>query len=136
MMTCVYGWFASGLAFLAADALWLSQMTSRFYRPAMGDLLADKPRFAAAAAFYVLYITGVLVLAVLPALKEGGLGRAAMLGAIVGLMAYGTYDLTNHATLRQWPLRLTLVDMAWGTVLTSLAACAGFWTIRFTQAAS
>lgn len=136
MMHYLYGWLASGLAFLAIDAIWLSQMTSRFYRPAMGDMLADKPRLGAAAAFYVLYITGVLVLAVLPALKDGGLARAAFLGAAIGLFAYGTYDLTNHATLRQWPLRLTLVDMAWGTVLTGFSACAGYWAMRMAGAAS
>ncbi|OCC22895.1 hypothetical protein MB02_14080 [Croceicoccus estronivorus] len=136
MMPYVYGWLASGLAFLALDAVWLSQMTARFYRPAMGDMLADKPRFLAAAAFYILYITGLLVLAVLPAVKEGGPGRAALLGAVVGLLAYGTYDLTNQATLREWPLRLTVIDMAWGTVLTSLAACAGYCAIRLTHSAS
>jgi len=129
-MPMIQGWLASAAAFLALDAIWLSQMTPRFYRPAMGDLLADKPRFLAAAAFYVLYISCVLVLAVLPALERGGLARAAMLGAVAGLLAYGTYDLTNHATLRQWPIRLTLVDMAWGTVLTSLAASAGYLAMR------
>ncbi|MDG2002557.1 MAG: DUF2177 family protein [Novosphingobium sp.] len=130
MMHYVYGWFASAAAFLTLDAIWLSQMTSRFYRPALGDLLADKPRFGPAVAFYLLYITCVLVLAVLPALDKGGLAKAAALGAIVGLLAYGTYDLTNHATLKEWPVRLTLVDMAWGTFLTSLSACAGYLAMR------
>ena len=131
MMPQVYGWLASASAFLLLDAVWLSQMTTRFYRPAIGDMLAAKPNFVAAAVFYLLYITGVLVLAVQPALEKGGLGKAAALGAFVGLLAYGTYDLTNHATLRDWPVRLTLVDMAWGTALTSLAACAGYLAMRF-----
>ncbi|MCX7865338.1 MAG: DUF2177 family protein [Novosphingobium sp.] len=131
MMVHLYGWFASAAAFLALDALWLSQMVSRFYRPAIGHLLADKPNVSAAVAFYLLYVTGIVVLAVLPALERGGLGKAAMLGALVGLLAYGTYDLTNHATLKDWPLRLTLVDMAWGTIVTSLAACAGYLAIRW-----
>ena len=131
MMPYVYGWLASAAAFLFLDAIWLSQMASRLYRPALGDMLADKPNFAAAAAFYVLYITGIMVLAVLPALEKGSLAKAAALGAFVGLLAYGTYDLTNHATLRDWPARLTLVDMVWGTLLTSLAACAGYTAMRF-----
>lgn len=130
MMPYVYGWLAAGAAFLAIDSVWLSQMASRFYRPALGEMLAEKPNLAAAAVFYVLYVTGILVLAVLPALEKGGFGRAAMLGAFVGLFAYGTYDLTNHATIRDWPLRLTVVDMFWGTILTSLAACAGYWAMR------
>jgi len=125
-MTHVYGWIASGFVFLILDAVWLSQMAPRLYRPAIGDMLADRPNFAAAAIFYLLYVTGILVLAVLPALEKGSLAKAAALGAFVGLFAYGTYDLTNHATLKDWPARLTLVDMAWGTVLTSLAACAGY----------
>lgn len=126
MLTVFYGWLASAAAFLMLDAIWLSQMAGRFYRPAIGELLADKPRLGAAAAFYVLYISCVLVLAVLPALKEGGLLKAAMLGAIVGLLAYGTYDLTNQATMRIWPTRLTILDMTWGTVLTSIAASVGY----------
>ena len=92
-------------------------MTSRFYRPAMGELLADKPRLGVAVAFYLLYVAGLLVLAVIPAVERGSLPRAAMLGAIAGLLAYGTYDLTNHATLRGWPWQITLVDMVWGTLL-------------------
>jgi uncharacterized membrane protein len=130
MIHYVYGWLASAAAFLALDAIWLSQMTSRFYRPAMGELLAPKPNLAAAVAFYLLYVSGVLLLAVIPAIEKGGMAKAATLGAIVGLLAYGTYDLTNHATLKDWPLRVTLVDMVWGTLLTSLAASAGYWAMR------
>ncbi len=133
MLNYAYGWLASAGAFLVLDAIWLSQMATRFYRPAIGDLLADKPRLGAAAVFYVLYVSCTLVLAVLPALKEGGLSRAAMLGAIVGLLAYGTYDLTNHATLKVWPIRLTLVDMTWGTLLTCIAATVGYLVMRATQ---
>ncbi len=130
-MTYVYGWLASAFAFLVLDSIWLSQMAQRFYRPAIGEMLADRPNFAAAAVFYLLYVTGILVLAVLPAVEKGTLAKAALLGAFVGLFAYGTYDLTNHATMKDWPVRLTLVDMAWGTVLTSLAACAGYLAMRY-----
>jgi len=130
-MPYVYGWLASASAFLVLDSIWLSQMAPRFYRPAIGDMLAAKPNFIAAAIFYLLYVTGILVLAVLPALEKGSLAKAAALGAFVGLFAYGTYDLTNHATLKDWPARLTLVDMVWGTVLTSLAASAGYLAMRF-----
>jgi len=133
MIHYVFGWIASAATFMVLDAIWLSQMTSRFYRPAIGSLLAAKPNLAAAVVFYLLYVTAILVLAVLPAVEKGGIARAAALGAIVGLLAYGTYDLTNHATLKDWPARLTLVDMAWGTVLTCLAACAGYFTMQSTS---
>ena len=133
MMCYVYGWSASAATFLALDALWLSQMASRLYRPAIGPLLAEKANFAAAGVFYLLYVTGVMVLAIMPAIEKGSLARAAMAGAALGLLAYGTYDLTNHATLKDWPARLTMVDMAWGTVLTCLSASAGFWVTRMTD---
>ncbi len=130
MLNYLCGWVASAVAFLALDILWLSQMTPRFYRPAIDHLLAEKANLGAAGAFYVLYITGIMVLAVVPAIDKGSIGKAALMGAAVGLMAYGTYDLTNQATLKDWPLRLTLVDLAWGTVLTSLAATAGYLGTR------
>lgn len=126
MVSYLYGWIASAFAFLALDIVWLSQMTPRVYRPAIGHLLADKADLVAAGAFYVLYITGIVALAVIPAMDKASLGRAALTGAIVGLLAYGTYDLTNQATLKDWPLRLTLIDLAWGTFLTSVAASAGY----------
>jgi len=130
MFPLICGWLGAGMAMLVLDAVWLSQMTPRFYRPAIGPLLADKPDLVAAGVFYLLYVTGIVVLAVLPAIDRGGLARAALLGAFVGIVAYGTYDLSNHATLRDWPWRLTLVDMAWGTVLTCIAASAGFLAMR------
>jgi uncharacterized membrane protein len=130
MLNYLCGWIASAVAFLALDMLWLSQMAPRYYRPAIGHLLEDRVNLGAAIAFYLLYVTGVIVLAVAPAIEKGSLGKAALMGALVGLMAYGTYDLTNQATLRDWPLRLTLVDLAWGTVLTSLAAGAGFLAMK------
>lgn len=133
-MSYLYGWLASSATFLAFDAIWLGYMTSRFYRPALGDLLADKPRLGVAVVFYLLYVAGLLLLAVIPAVERGSLARAAMVGAITGLMAYGTYDLTNHATLRGWPWQVTLVDMTWGTFLSSVAACAGYLALRLVEA--
>ena len=131
MLSYVYGWLASAAAFLVLDALWLSQMTPRFYRPAIGHLLADKANLVAAAVFYLLYITGVMMFAVLPAIDKGSLAKAAIAGALLGLLAYGTYDLTNHATLKDWPAKLTAIDMAWGTVLTCLSASVGYLVTRF-----
>ena len=134
MLPFATGWLACGLAFLALDAVWLSQMAGRFYRPIIGEMMADKPNLGAAAVFYVLYITGLMLLAVMPALERGGVGKAALMGAVLGAFAYGTYDLTNHATLKIWDIRLTVVDMAWGTFLSGSAAAAGaFVAQRFAQ---
>jgi uncharacterized membrane protein len=114
------------VAFLAIDAVWLVSMNSRFYQPRLGALLAEKPNLTAAAVFYALYIAGVVALAVIPGYAAGGVWAAVWRGALLGLVAYATYDLTNLATLTRWPLDLTLIDLAWGTVVTSLVSTAGY----------
>ena len=120
---------------LALDALWLGLIAQSFYRDAIGHLMADVPSLAAAAAFYVVYPLGVLLFAVAPPVWTGpGAAphkvpwlRAAGAGALFGFFAYATYDLSNLSTLREWPWRLALVDIAWGTTLTAAAAAAGRW---------
>lgn len=129
-MAFIISYVATGLVFLALDALWLGTMASRLYRPAMGRLMADEPSLLPAALFYLLYVAGIVVFAVQPALGSGRWTTALMLGAFLGLVAYGTYDLTNHATLRDWPVVITVVDLAWGTLLTGVAATAGMLITR------
>jgi uncharacterized membrane protein len=125
MMALGAAWITTALTFLALDAIWLSQMAPRYYVPAIGEIMKPQVNVAAAGAFYVLYVTGVVFFAVAPALEKGGVMRALMLGAILGLVAYGAYDLTNLSTLRTWTLKLTVLDMGWGAVVTALAAAAG-----------
>lgn len=111
---------------LALDFVWLSTMAARLYRPELGDLLADDFRAGPALAFYVFYIFGVVRFAALPALREGGWRKALLNGALLGLVAYGTYDLTNQATLRRWPFVVTAFDLLWGAFLTGASALAAF----------
>ena len=120
-------YLACVVAFLAIDAVWLSTMTSRFYQPRLGHLMTAQPKLGVAAAFYLLYVVGVVALAVIPGLREGSLLAAVWRGAVFGLVAYATYDLTNLATLRDWPVDLTVVDLVWGTTLTGAVAAAGYW---------
>lgn len=108
--------------FLGLDAAWLSLTVGRLYRPRMGALLLDPPRLGVAGGFYLLYVAGVVVFAVLPALREGDWTRATWAGALLGLVAYGTYDMTNLATLRGFPASIAVIDMVWGTVATATAA--------------
>ena len=110
--------------------VWLGTMSSRFYKPILGDILLPSPALGAAAAFYLLYPLGLVLFAINPALRTGSIGHAALLGAGFGLFTYGTYDLTNQATLRNWTTGLTLVDMAWGGVLGALTATFAFWVTR------
>ena len=112
------------VTFLAIDAVWLGLIAKDMYRRELGHLLAPTVRWGAAGVFYLLYVAVVLVLVVMPN-RDAPLARVAALGALFGLCAYATYDLTNLATLRDWPLRVTLVDLAWGACLTALTAVAG-----------
>jgi len=117
---------ATGVVFLAIDAVWLGVVAKTLYRRELGSLLLDNYRLAPAAIFYLLYVLGVVVLAVLPAFTADRWTTALLNGALLGLVAYATYDLTNQATLRDWPSVITLVDLAWGTVLTAVSATAGY----------
>lgn len=112
--------------FIGVDFLWLGRMGDAFYRPAMGGMAMDGFRLAPAVAFYLLFAFGVVFFAVNPARAAGDWRMAATYGVLFGLVGYGVYDLTNQATLKTWPLSLTLVDMAWGAFLTGLAASAGY----------
>lgn len=125
----------AGAAFgmLALDVIWLSLMAERLYRPQLGPLLAEDFRAGPAVAFYALYLFGVVYFAAVPALKQDDWRKAALNGAVLGLVAYGTYDLTNHATLKLWPVMVTLVDLCWGSFLTAVAATTGYLAAkRFT----
>lgn len=125
-MPYAVAWIVASGVFLAADLLWLSHALPRLYKPEIGHLLAPSFNFWSAAAFYAVYTAGIVALAVAPALDRRSLPRAALLGAVLGFVAYAAYDLTNLATLDRWSLKLALIDMAWGTFATSIAAAAAF----------
>ena len=114
----------------AVDFLWLGLVALDFYKKEIGSLMLEKPRLEVAALFYALCAAGITFLAVQPALAAGEWHKALLFGALFGLCAYGTYDLTNLATLQRWSFRLTVVDMAWGTFLTATASLAGFFVGR------
>ncbi len=130
MKSMIFGWLASAVAMLLCDSVWLGTMSTRLYRPLLGPIL--RPDFDpwAAAAFYLIYVSGVLGFAVWPALGSASALSPAVRGALFGLCAYATYDLTNQATLKDWPLRITLADLAWGMVITAITATAGWWAAR------
>lgn len=118
------------VVFLALDFVWLGFVAKDFYRTQIGPLLLEKPLLGVAFAFYLLYAIGIVTFAVMPALETDSWVRAMTSGALLGLIAYSTYDLTNLATLRGWSAKLALIDLAWGTIVTSLAATAGYFATR------
>jgi len=122
MKSLAIAWITALVAFTGIDFVWLSRMGDAFYRPAMGDMVLSGFRLAPAIVFYLIYAAGLTWIAVRPALAEGGWSVAFVNGAVLGFVAYATYDLTNQATLRHWSTALTMVDIAWGTLLSGLAA--------------
>ena len=119
MNTNLIALLATLVPMLAFDAVWLSTMAKRFYAPNLGTLMSETPKFLPAGIFYLIYVAGVTVFVVIPSINGNqSLLQTFIYGALFGFVAYATYDLTNQATLRDWPLIVTLVDLAWGTVLT------------------
>jgi uncharacterized membrane protein len=126
----VVAYGATAAVFLVADMLWLGVVARDYYRDQLGAWLLDQPNLWAAAAFYLIYIAGIVVLCIHPALRIGNWWIAFLNGAVLGLAAYAAYDLTNLATLRGWPAGLAAVDIGWGIFLTALSATAGYAVAR------
>lgn len=116
-------YFVAAVYYLGLDMVWLSQMTSILYKPALAPLLAEQFSLAPTVLFYVIYMTGLTRLAIVKAVRWQ---QAVFCGGLFGLSAYGTYDLTNQATLRDWSATLTTIDLLWGTLLTGSAAGVGY----------
>lgn len=120
------------LSILVLDAAWIGTMASRFYQRLVGHLLAESPNFFAAGIFYVLYAAGVTLFIVMPALQGNwSFVKVALMGAVLGALAYGTYDLTNQATLKNWPTIVSAVDIAWGMALTATISVVGVLAARY-----
>lgn len=112
--------------FFAIDLLWLGVVAKKFYHNNLAPLLSPAVNWPAALAFYCIYIVGIILFAVKPGLAAGSLATAAVWGALFGFFTYATYDLTNLATLRDWPLKVVFVDIVWGTVLCTLVASGSY----------
>ena len=126
MSRYIIAYVSTAVAFLGLDSIWLSFAAEKLYRPYIGDMIIDGFRPGPAAAFYLLYMLGVVMMAIMPALAESDWRRAAINGAMFGFFAYATYDLTNLATLRGFTVRLTVADMIWGALVSAVAASAGY----------
>ncbi len=130
-MTYVIYYLATLIPLVALDVVWILGLAKKFYATHMGFLFSKNINLVPAGFFYPLYAFGVLVLVVLPAIKSGSWSEALWRGALLGLVSYGAYDLTNHATIAQWPFIMTIVDMGWGTLVTTLTSVIAFFVIGF-----
>jgi len=115
------------IAFFAIDMVWLGFVARTFYRKYLGFLMAPSPNWLAAIIFYLLFIVGILVFVVLPGLEDNSFKTILLRAALFGLITYATYDLTNQATVKDWPALITVVDMAWGTGLSVAVSSISFW---------
>jgi len=124
--------YAGGLVvLLALDALWLGLIMRDFYKNELGALMRERPQMAAAGLFYVVYVVGVAIFAISPALDHGEWVRALILGGLFGFFAYFTYDMVNFATLNGYSLRLTMVDIAWGIFVSASSAVGGYFAVQW-----
>ena len=116
----------TAVVFFAIDLVWLGVVAVNFYQRHLGSLLAEQVRWVPAILFYLIFIAGLLVFAVQPGLSAGSLGRAAVLGAFLGFMAYATFDLTCLALFKNFPVVVVVVDMIWGSCLSAVVSSAGY----------
>jgi uncharacterized membrane protein len=129
-MSIAAAYLAILIVFGAIDALWLTTMGPVLYRPTLGDILLPSLRVAPAIAFYLLYPVGVIVFAVMPGLRAGSASTAFLFALLYGALAYATYDLTNYATLRNWTLEITILDIGYGALASGAAATAAYFAAR------
>ena len=127
----VISYLLTTLVFFAIDMLWLGLIAKSLYRKYLGGFLSDTINWKAAIIFYLLFIVGIFIFAIMPAFEKNSLARALLLGALFGFFTYATYDLTNLATLKDWPLPIVFIDLAWGSLLTTLVSTAGFYIVKW-----
>jgi len=119
-------YFLTLTVFLAIDGLWLTLIAKNFYAKHLGYLMSKTPNLAAAGIFYLIYIVAMFIFVLVPAIEKKSLMQAITMGALFGFSAYATYDLTNLATIKDWPLIITIVDLIWGATLSALVAGVSF----------
>lgn len=113
--------------FFAIDMVWLGLVAKNFYQQQIGFLMKTDINWLAAIIFYLLFIVGLVIFVIQPALDKNSLQHALIYGALFGLITYATYDLTNLATLKDWPILVTVVDMIWGSALASMVSTASYY---------
>ncbi|MCB0493511.1 MAG: DUF2177 family protein [Cyclobacteriaceae bacterium] len=127
----IISYLLTTVVFFAIDLLWLGVIAKGWYSKYLGNLLSDQVNWTAAIIFYLLFIVGIFIFAILPAVDKASLSKAIVMGALFGFFTYATYDLTNLATLKGWPLKIVLIDITWGVVLTATVSAAGYTITRW-----
>jgi len=131
MESIILSYLLTFLVFLMLDLLWLGVIAKNIYRKHLGGFLSDRVNWTAAFIFYIIYVVGISVFAVYPAVGKDSVYNAIFMGALFGFFTYATYDLTNLATLKGWPLPIVIIDIIWGSVLGALVSFSGFYIVKW-----
>ena len=126
----IISYLLTSVVFFAVDMLWLGVIAKNMYNKYLGGLLRDQVNWTAAIIFYLLFIAGISIFAIYPAVRKDSVVSAITLGALFGIFTYATYDLTNLATLKNWPVQIVLIDILWGAFLTATVSLAGFYIVK------
>ena len=127
----IISYLATTVVFFAIDMVWLGLIAKDFYRKYLGNFLSDQVNWTAAIIFYLLFIVGIFIFVIFPSYEKKSVLNAILMGALFGVFTYATYDLTNYATMKDWPLNIVFIDIAWGAILTSLVSLAGYFIVKW-----
>ena len=127
----VIGYLLTLVVFLIADMFWLGIIAKNLYQKYLGGFLTDKVNWTAAMIFYLIYVVGISIFAIYPAVNKGSALNSVLMGALFGLFTYATYDLTNLATLKGWPLQIVFIDIFWGAFLSAIVSFSGFQIVKW-----
>lgn len=126
----VISYLLTFVVFLTVDMLWLGIIAKNLYQKYLSDFLSDKVNWTAAFIFYFLYVAGISIFVIYPAVNKGSVFNAILMGALFGIFTYATYDLTNLATLKGWPLPIVFIDIIWGAALSAIVSFSGFYIVK------
>lgn len=131
MKSIIFSYLLTFLVFLMVDMLWLGVIAKNIYQKYLGSFLSDRVNWTAAFIFYLIYVAGISIFAIYPAVNKGSVYNALLLGALFGFFTYATYDLTNLATLKGWPLSIVIIDILWGSALGAIVGFSGFYIVKW-----
>lgn len=129
-MKLILHYLGTASVFFAIDMIWLGIIAKQIYQKYLGSLLRPEVNWAPAIAFYLIFIFGILVFAIYPGVEKNSLKHTVALGGLFGFISYATYDLTNWATLKDWPWEIVFIDLLWGTFICALVSLAGFYIVK------
>lgn len=131
MKSILLSYLLTFIVFLMIDLLWLGFIAKNLYQKYLGDFLSDTVNWTAAFVFYFIYVAGISIFAIYPAVQKDSVFNALLMGALFGIFTYATYDLTNLATLKGWPLPIVFIDILWGAILSALVSLSGFYIVKW-----